>query len=106
MASTSFWATDVDRLATAYMPGPDGLDVLDPPDGLFARPPAFEQLGSGLVSTAPDVLRFFSVMADGGGPVVNADSVALMTADALTDAHAATRSPSSVPEARGAWRQG
>jgi CubicO group peptidase (beta-lactamase class C family) len=25
-------------------------------------------------------------MADGGGPVVNADSVALMTADALTDA--------------------
>ncbi|HEX2303626.1 MAG TPA: serine hydrolase domain-containing protein [Gaiella sp.] len=86
MASTSFWATDVDRLATAYMPGPDGLDVLDPPDGLFARPPAFEQLSSGLVSTAPDVLRFFSVMADGGGPVVNADSVALMTADALTDA--------------------
>lgn len=86
MASTSFWATDVDRLATAYMPGPDGLEVLDPPDGLFARPPAFEQLGSGLVSTAPDVLRFFIAMADGGGPVVNADSVALMTADALTDA--------------------
>jgi CubicO group peptidase (beta-lactamase class C family) len=85
MASTRFWATDADRLATAYRPGPDGLDVLDPPDGLFARPPSFEELASGLVSTAPDVLRFFCAMADGGGPVLTGASVALMTADALTD---------------------
>jgi CubicO group peptidase (beta-lactamase class C family) len=84
MASTAFWARDVDRLATAYVPGPDGLEVLDPPDGLFARPPSFEELSSGLVSTAPDVLRFCCAMADGGAPILRADSVALMTTDALT----------------------
>ncbi|WP_028930987.1 serine hydrolase domain-containing protein [Pseudonocardia asaccharolytica] len=84
MTSTSFGTPHTDRLATAYQPGSDGLELLDPPDGAFAGPSAFEQLGSGLVSTAPDVLRFFCAMADGGGPVLGADSVALMTADALT----------------------
>lgn len=86
MASTSFGTSDPGRLATAYQPVPGGLEVLDPPDGVFARPPSFEELSSGLVSTAPDVLRFLCAMADGGGPVLTAGSVALMTADALTDA--------------------
>jgi CubicO group peptidase (beta-lactamase class C family) len=85
MASTSFWTADVDRLATAYQPGPDRLEVLDPPDGVFSRPPRFEKLSGGLVSTAPDVLRFYAAMADGGGPVLTSDSVRLMTADALTE---------------------
>ena len=86
MASTGFWATDPDRLATSYRPGPEGLELRDPPDGLYARPPRFEELGGGLVAGAPDILRFFSAMADGGAPVLSAESVALMTADALTDA--------------------
>jgi CubicO group peptidase (beta-lactamase class C family) len=85
MASTSFWTPDPSRLATAYRRGADGLEVLDPPDGAFARPPSFEELSSGLVSTAPDVLRFLVAMADGGGPALTAESVALMTSDALTD---------------------
>ena len=84
MSSTAFSAVDVDRLATAYQPGPDGLDVLDPPDGAFARPTDFEELSGGLVSSAPDLLRFFCAMADGGASVLSADSLALMTADALT----------------------
>jgi CubicO group peptidase (beta-lactamase class C family) len=67
------------------MPGPDGLTVLDPPDGAFAVPPPFEELAGGLVATAADVLRFFTAMADGGAPVLTADEVALMTADALND---------------------
>jgi CubicO group peptidase (beta-lactamase class C family) len=85
MASTTFWTPDAGRLATAYQPGPGGLEVLDPPDGVFAAPPGFEELSSGLLSTASDILRFFCAMADGGGPVLTAGSVALMTADALTD---------------------
>ncbi len=84
MASTGFQAADATRLTTAYLPGPDGLTVLDPPGGTFSVPPPFEELGSGLVSTAPDVLRFYSALADGGAPVLTADEVALMTADALT----------------------
>jgi CubicO group peptidase (beta-lactamase class C family) len=84
MASTGFWAPDPGRLATAYRPGPGGLEVRDLPDGAFASPPRFEELSSGLVSTAPDVLRFFAALADGGEPVLAAGSVTLMTADALT----------------------
>jgi CubicO group peptidase (beta-lactamase class C family) len=86
MASTGFWTPHVDRLATAYMPGPDGLEVLDPPAGAFSSPPSFEELSSGLVSTAGDVLRFYSAMADGGAPVLSAEALRLMTSDALTDA--------------------
>jgi CubicO group peptidase (beta-lactamase class C family) len=86
MADTGFWTTAVDRLATAYMPGADGeLEVLDPPDGLWSAPPPIEELSGGLVSTAGDVLRFYCAMADGGAPVISGDSLALMTADALTD---------------------
>lgn len=85
MTSTAFSAVDVARLATAYQRGPDGLDLFDPPDGAYAKPPEFEELSGGLVSSAPDLLRFFCAMADGGSPVLSADSLALMTTDALTD---------------------
>ena len=40
MADTSFWTADAERLATAYTPGEDGLEVLDPPDGVWSRPSA------------------------------------------------------------------
>ena len=59
MTDTAFWAVDVERLATQYMPRDGGLAVLDPPDGAFATPGRFEMLGGGLVSTAGDMLRFF-----------------------------------------------
>jgi CubicO group peptidase (beta-lactamase class C family) len=85
MTSTGVQGTP-ERLATAYIPGPDGLTVLDPPDGWFAGPPPFEELGSALVSTGPDLLRFYAAMADGGAPVLTSAEVALLTADALTDA--------------------
>jgi CubicO group peptidase (beta-lactamase class C family) len=84
MTSTGFWTPEVGRLATAYRPGPDGLELLDPPAGAFAAPPAFEKLSGGLVATAGDVLRFFTAMADGGAPVLSRESVALMTTGALT----------------------
>jgi CubicO group peptidase (beta-lactamase class C family) len=86
MSSTGFGTREVDRLATAYTPGDDGrLEVLDPPDGQFAGPPPFEELSSGLVSSAPEVLRFYCAMADGGAPVIGIESLQRMTADALTE---------------------
>jgi CubicO group peptidase (beta-lactamase class C family) len=86
MTSTGFGTHEVDRLATAYTPRDDGrLEVLDPPDGQFAGPPPFEELSSGLVSSAPEVLRFYCAMADGGAPVISTESLQRMTADALTD---------------------
>jgi CubicO group peptidase (beta-lactamase class C family) len=101
MASTSFGTTDIDRLATAYLPGSDRLELLDPPDGTFAGPPAFEELSAGLVSTAGDVLRFCCAMADGGAPVLPPESVALMTGDALTEAQRQQAQPIVGPG--GSW---
>ena len=104
MTATGFGTPDTGRLATAYRPGPGGLEVLDPPDGMFAGPPPFEELSSGLVSTAPDLLRFFRAMADGGAPVLTAGSVALMTADALTAAQRQQALPIVGPG--GSWGLG
>jgi CubicO group peptidase (beta-lactamase class C family) len=87
MTSTGFGTSDTGRLATAYTPRDGRLEVLDRPDGMFAGSPPFEELSSGLISSAPDVLRFYCAMADGGAPVIGADSLAQMTADALTDEH-------------------
>jgi len=101
MTATAFGTPDTGRLATAYRPGPGGLEVLDPPDGIFAGPPRFEELSSGLVSTAPELLRFFCAMADGGAPVLTAGSVALMTADALTAAQRRQAQPIVGPG--GSW---
>ena len=75
--------------------------MLDPPDGVFAGLRRFEELSSGLVPTGSDLLRFFCAMADGGGHVLTADSVALMTADALTDAQREQVLPSSAQARRG-----
>ena len=84
LRSTGFWACDPARLGAAYLPVGGGLELLDPADGLAARPPQFEGLAGGLVSTAPDVLAFFCALADGGGPVLGPASVAAMTTDTLT----------------------
>jgi CubicO group peptidase (beta-lactamase class C family) len=86
MTSTAYHATHPDRMSTAYSPDGRGLVLLDPPDGNYAAPPPFEELASGLVSTAEDILRFACALADGGAPLLTAESVALLTAGALTEA--------------------
>src|SRR4051794_33307519 len=84
MTDTAFVASDPNRLAALYSPGPEGLTLLDPPDGAFARPPQFEELSGGLVSSVADVLRFFTAMADGGAPVLTGESLRVMTSEQLT----------------------
>jgi CubicO group peptidase (beta-lactamase class C family) len=78
MTDTAYYARDGNRLATAYRE----REILDPPDGNYAAPPPFEELASGLVSTAPDLLRFFT----GIGDLVD---ITEMTRDQLTDAQRA-----------------
>ena len=84
MSSTSFSAPDTARLATAYIPTPEGLQVWDPPGGQWSRPPAFPDGAAGLVSTADDLLAFGLMLARGGAPVLSAASVKEMTRDQLT----------------------
>jgi CubicO group peptidase (beta-lactamase class C family) len=83
MKDTGFWTSQPDRLATAYRPTPGGLELLDPPDGMWSRPPPFADGAAGLVSTADD-LHAFAAMLLGGSPVLSAESVRAMTTDQLT----------------------
>ena len=84
MRDTAFFAADPSRLATSYLPTPDGLVLFDPPDGAWGRPPAFADGAAGLVSTADDLLAFARMLLRGGGPLLSADSVRAMTSDQLT----------------------
>ena len=84
LAGTGF-SGDPTRLATQYEPTESGLRVLDAPDQRFARPPVFEGLGAGLVSTAPDVLAFLAALADGGAPLLTGGSVGAMTTGQLDE---------------------
>jgi CubicO group peptidase (beta-lactamase class C family) len=86
MSQTSFVAPDVARLATAYVNTPDGMAVWDPPEGGWARAPAFEDGAAGLVSSVDDLLAFAQMFLRGGAPVLSRDSVTEMTRDQLTPA--------------------
>jgi len=89
MRDTSFWTSQTDRLATAYLPRPDGLVVWDEPDGKWSRPPAFGDGAAGLLSTADDLLAFSRMLLAGGGSLLPAGAVRAMTGDQLTDAQKA-----------------
>jgi CubicO group peptidase (beta-lactamase class C family) len=83
MASTAFYAEDPARLTTQYLPSERGLRPVDLPNGQYARPPAFESLGGGLLSTMADYLRFLEVF-DGDTGVLDAQAVRLMTTESIT----------------------
>jgi len=87
MRDTGFFAADPARLTTAYKDAPDGgLEVSDPPEGQWSKPPAFDDGGGGLVSTADDLWRFARTLLRGGDPVLTPDAVSAMTSNQLTPA--------------------
>jgi len=55
-------------LPVQYAPADDGLEVVDPADGVWSRPPVFPSLGGGLVATAADVCAFLGAVADDALP--------------------------------------
>jgi CubicO group peptidase (beta-lactamase class C family) len=81
LTGTGFWTTA--PLPVQYAPADTGLDVLDPADGVWSRPPVFPSLGGGLVATAADVCAFLGAVADDAlpGGVRRAD----VLRDGLTD---------------------
>ncbi|MCC8968166.1 beta-lactamase family protein [Bradyrhizobium sp. Pear76] len=79
------------RLATAYArdPASGALKVFDAPaTGKYATPPAFENGGAGLVSTADDFNAFAQMMLNGGRlgteRILSRPSVELMTSNQIT----------------------
>ena len=107
MDDTAFYADDTRRLATAYERRDGKLEVSDPPDGQWSRPPRFPDGAGGLVSTAEDLLRFGRMLLlPGGNPVLTAGTVAEMTRDQLTPAQRANVWPGfSFLDGRG-WGYG
>lgn len=102
MADTAFWVppASVRRLATAYTADTsDGaLTVFDAAEGgRFVQPPVFEAGGGGLVSTADDLLAFFSMLLGGGmyrgRRVLSRAAVSVMTTDHLTATQRAAGDP-------------
>jgi len=85
MRDASFWATDPDRLATAYVGTSNGLKVWDEPDGRWSRAPAFGDGAGGLVASADDLLAFARMLLRGGAPVLSPDSAQRMSTDQLTE---------------------
>ncbi|HEY1974547.1 MAG TPA: serine hydrolase domain-containing protein [Pseudonocardia sp.] len=71
MNTTSFWTAEVDRLPALYRPTDAGLELFDPPNGMWSGPPAFGDGSAGLVSTIDDVLAFARMMARGGEPLLD-----------------------------------
>ncbi|MBN1400483.1 MAG: beta-lactamase family protein, partial [Anaerolineae bacterium] len=93
MVDTAFWVPPekLGRLTTQYTCDADGvLEVSDvPPDSRWARPPAFESGGSGLVSTMHDYARFAQMLLNGGEldgvRILGRKTVGLMASDHISD---------------------
>ena len=87
MADTGFWvpAGKMGRFATFYAPGDEGeLHVVDRPGGWWSAPPKLPDAAASLVSTVDDLWAFASMLAAGGGDLLSAESVRLMTTDRMT----------------------
>ena len=95
MDDTAFFVPEgkLDRLATAYVPSRGG--GIAPHEGSVTtrhkRPHAMKSGGAGLVSTAPDYLRFCQMLLNGGEldgeRLLAPKTVQMMVSDHLTDDH-------------------
>ncbi|HET6501736.1 MAG TPA: serine hydrolase domain-containing protein [Amycolatopsis sp.] len=75
----------IDRMPTAYQPDDEGaLTMWERPGGRWRTMPAFESGAGGLAGTVDDWLLFGRMLLTGGGNVLSAESVRLMTTDHLT----------------------
>ena len=82
MVDTGFSTSATDRLGSCYAT-PDV--VYDPPEGGWAKPPAFASGGGGLVSTVDDYYAFARMLLDGGAPLLSRASVEVMTTAQVAD---------------------
>ncbi len=84
MHDTGFHSVDTTRLAAAYENRGGSLELSDPPNGGWSRPPAFPDGAAGLVSTVDDLVAFGEMLLHRGNPVLSAEAVTEMTRDQLT----------------------
>ena len=85
MTETDFYASDPQRLATAYRPTPAGLERAFELDEAYTHPPAFEDGGCGLVATVDDLYALARLLLDEGHDLVSGAAIRSMTSDQLRD---------------------
>jgi CubicO group peptidase (beta-lactamase class C family) len=90
MVDTGFSTQHVERLGSCYAKDPETGErtVYDPPDGQWAKPPAFPSGGGGLVSTLDDLHHFGRMLSAGGrlpdgSRLLSRASVEVMTTDQI-----------------------
>ena len=98
MADTGFWVEEEDkhRFAEVYGPAPaGGLQPVQIEEIGFNTRPALLEGAVGLVSTAPDFLRFAQMLLNGGSlgsaTILRPETVAMMTTNGLSPEITATR---------------
>lgn len=106
MHDTGFVAAP-ERLVPSFVRGEDGrLDLFDGVvDSRWLTSPAFPDARGGLVGSAGDLLRFAGALLDGGGGVLDADTVAAMTTDHLTPTQRAAPAAAAFLDG-GGWGHG
>jgi CubicO group peptidase (beta-lactamase class C family) len=97
MRDTAFWTPDEARLATAYVPTSEGLQVWDAPDGKWSHAPAFGDGAAGLVSSVNDLLALARMFLSAGAPLLAAETVHEMSRDQLSDAQRAGTGEAFLP---------
>jgi CubicO group peptidase (beta-lactamase class C family) len=106
MVDTAFSVSDADRFGTCYGTDPSGKRfVFDPPDGQWAKPPAFPSGAAGLVSTVDDLHAFARMLLAGGRLVdgsrlLSRASIEAMTTDQIDVASGA---PGPLPDGSQGW---
>ena len=107
MVDTGFATPHVDRLGTCYTIDSQTGErlVYDPPDGQWAKAPAFPAGGGGLVSTLDDMHAFGAMLLSGGrlpdgSRLLSAASVEAMTTDQIGVDRGA---PGASPDGSQGW---
>jgi CubicO group peptidase (beta-lactamase class C family) len=88
-------ASKLDRLAESYFANPrtGALELYDPVQGQWSRPPAFPSGAAGLVSTIDDCFALGRMMLRRGGGILSPASVEAMTSDQLAPGQKAAAAP-------------
>jgi CubicO group peptidase (beta-lactamase class C family) len=110
MSDTGFATPHVDRLGTCYTRDPQTGErgVFDPPQGQWAKPPAFPSGGAGLVSTVDDYHAFARLLLSGGRLPDGSRLLSRASVEAMTSDHlgVAWGSPSTSPDGSQGWGYG
>lgn len=92
IGDTTWWVDRqrLDRFTARYADGEEGLSLVDPPDGVYAAPPAFPDAAGALVGPVGDWITFARMLLGGGEVdgtrILPAALVAAMMTDQLSPA--------------------